>query len=38
MENAYERLLADLVDADVNFITVGGIACALNGQSHRPET
>lgn len=26
-----ERLLADLVRADVRFLVVGGIACALNG-------
>jgi len=37
MENAYERLLADLVDAGVSFITVGGIACALNGHVRATE-
>ena len=37
MENAYEKLLVDLVDADVNFVTVGGIACALNGHVRATE-
>jgi len=37
MENAYERLLADLVEADVTFVTVGGIACALNGHVRATE-
>lgn len=31
MENAFEKLLVGLVDARVEFITVGGIAVALNG-------
>lgn len=31
MENSFEKLLVDLVEAHVEFITVGGIACALNG-------
>lgn len=37
MENAYERLLADLVDSGVLFVTVGGIACALNGHVRATE-
>lgn len=37
MMNPYERLLASLVDADVRFVTVGGIACALNGHVRATE-
>lgn len=37
MENAYERLLAGLVEAGVEFVTVGGIACALNGHVRATE-
>ncbi|MBI1883098.1 MAG: hypothetical protein HYS08_02700 [Chlamydiae bacterium] len=31
MMNFFEKLLVDLVKANVQFITVGGIACAFNG-------
>ncbi len=31
MANPFERLLADLARAEVRFVTVGGMACALNG-------
>jgi predicted nucleotidyltransferase len=31
MDTPYEKLLAKLVRADVNFIIVGGVAVALNG-------
>jgi hypothetical protein len=31
MENIYVKLLADLVDGKVDFVTVGGLACAMNG-------
>ena len=29
--NPFERLLADLAAGDVEYVTVGGIACAFNG-------
>ena len=29
--NTYEKLLAELVDAGVQFMTVGALACAFNG-------
>ena len=29
--NSYEKLLADLVQARVEFVTVGALACAFNG-------
>lgn len=32
-----ERLLADLVAAEVEFVVVGGIACALNGMVRTTE-
>jgi len=31
MENSFAKLLADLAQAEVKYITVGGLACALNG-------
>ena len=31
MENTYVKLLADLTEAGVEYVTVGGLACALNG-------
>lgn len=37
MENSFERLLVGLVDARVDFITVGGIALALNGHVRATE-
>lgn len=37
MENPYEKLLAGLVEAGVEFLTVGGIACALNGHVRSTE-
>lgn len=33
----YERLLVDLAESGVAFITVGGIACALNGYVRATE-
>lgn len=35
--DALERLLADLVHAEVRFLVVGGIACALNGHVRTTE-
>jgi len=37
MENAYARLLVDLADSGVDFITVGGLACAMNGYVRMTE-
>lgn len=31
MESAFEKLLEDLVKAEVKFVTVGGVAVSLNG-------
>ena len=31
MANPFEELLADLARAEVRYVTVGGLACALNG-------
>ena len=31
MENAYARLLVDLAESGLEFVTVGGLACAMNG-------
>ena len=33
MENAYARLLVDLAESGLEFVTVGGLACAMNGQT-----
>lgn len=35
--NPFENLLVSLVDANVEFITVGGLACALNGYVRATE-
>ena len=37
MENPFEDLLADLARAEVRFVTVGGLACALNGHVRATE-
>jgi len=37
MESRYARLLADLADAGVEYVTVGGVACALNGHVRATE-
>jgi hypothetical protein len=37
MESTYEGLLAGLAEAGVQFMTVGGIACALNGHVRATE-
>jgi hypothetical protein len=37
MPNPYERLLVDLAEAGVQFVTVGGIACAFNGYVRATE-
>lgn len=37
MENTYEKLLVDLAEARVDFMVVGGIACALNGYVRATE-
>lgn len=31
MQSPFVKLLADLVEADISFVTVGGLACAFNG-------
>ena len=35
--NPFEKLLVDLVQANIEFITVGGIACAFNGYVRTTE-
>jgi hypothetical protein len=37
MMTSFERLLAGLADADVRFVTVGGVACAMNGHVRATE-
>jgi hypothetical protein len=37
MPNPFERLLVDLAEAGVQFVAVGGIACALNGHVRATE-
>lgn len=37
MESSYAKLLATLVEAGVDFVTVGGLACAMNGHVRMTE-
>ena len=37
MENSYVRLLVELAKAKLDFVTVGGLACAMNGHVRMTE-
>lgn len=37
MENSYVRLLVELAKANLDFVTVGGLACAMNGHVRMTE-
>jgi hypothetical protein len=37
MENSYVKLLVELAEAGVDFATVGGLACAMNGHVRMTE-
>jgi hypothetical protein len=37
MESSYAKLLASLAEARIDFVTVGGLACAMNGHVRMTE-